>query len=137
MIKQALAMPVKTMENCSRFSECSSPLCPLDPDIKKRVWFHDEEICKSREHNKHRWIKKQRSIVRRKTKSYLNKPITYEQLYAVSRPKQLSDEQRAKLAIRMKQISEARKIKAEGVVYGDLKQIISTEASIDHIEAVL
>ncbi len=125
------------MEKCNRFNECSAPLCPLDPDIKDRLWFHDEEVCKSREHNKHRWIKKQRSIVRRQTKSWLDKPVTYKQLYAASRPKQLSDEQRAKMAIRMKQISKARKIKAEGVVSEELKQIINTEISTDHIEAVL
>ena len=125
------------IEKCNRFNECSAPLCPLDPDIKSQIWYHDEEICKSQKYNKHRWIKKQRSIVRRQTKSYLDKPITYEQLYAASRPKRLSDEQRAKLAIRMKQISEARKIKAGGVVSEELKQFINTERRTDHIEAVL
>jgi len=125
------------MEKCNRFNECSAPLCPLDPDIKTRLWFHDEEICKSWEHNKHRWIKKQRSIVRRKTKSYLDKPVTYEQLFAASRPKRFSDEQRAKMAVSMKRISEARKIKASGVVYGELKQIANTRVRVNHIEAVL
>ena len=125
------------MEKCNRFNECSAPLCPLDPDIKSRLWFHDEEICKSQEHNKHRWIKKQRSIVRLKTKSWLNKPITYNQLYAASRPRQLTDEQRQKLIERMQQISKARKIKVEGVVSEGLKQMIGTQTSTDHIEAVL
>lgn len=125
------------MEKCNRFNECSAPLCPLDPDIKSQLWFHDEEVCKSREHNKHRWIKKQRSIVRRKTKCYLDKPVTFDQLFDASRPKQLSDEQRQKLAERMKHVSKARKIKASGVVSEELKQIINTETRTNHIEAVL
>ena len=96
---------------CNRFQECSAPLCPLDPNLKDRCWYHDEEICRSRKHGSGvRWIKKQRSIVKRKTKCYLDKPVTYAQLFEASRPKQLSDEQRAKMAERMRIIRKGGEI---------------------------
>lgn len=90
--------------NCNRFESCNAPLCPLDPDIDKRVWYSDEDICKSQEHNKHRWIKKQRSIVKKQTKSYLNRPVTYQQLYDASRPMELSNREREMRRQRMLQM---------------------------------
>lgn len=47
------------MNSCSKFESCSAPLCPLDPEIAKRVWYSEEDVC---HYNKHRWIKKQKSI---------------------------------------------------------------------------
>ena len=100
------------MRNCHRFEYCSAPLCPLDAGLANRVWYHDEEICKAAKYNKHRWIKKQRSIVRRQTKSYLDKPITYQLLYDNSRPRQLTVEQRAAMAERMAKARQPKVQKA-------------------------
>jgi hypothetical protein len=82
------------MERCKSFKRCSAQLCPLDPDLKKRVWYHDEAICNSKIYCKHRWINKQRSIQKNKTKRWLDKPITYDELYAASRPRKLTRHQK-------------------------------------------
>jgi hypothetical protein len=87
------------MINCNRFESCNAPLCPLDTELTSRVWYPDEDVCKCQKHNKHRWIKKQRSIVRRQTKSYLDRPITYQELYDSSRPRQLTGEMINRLAL--------------------------------------
>jgi hypothetical protein len=33
------------MYDCPKFSKCSAPLCPLDPDWKKRSMTKDERVC--------------------------------------------------------------------------------------------
>lgn len=98
------------MKECSSFNTCDAPLCPLDKDIHDRIWYSDEDICQGRGGSGKRWIKKQRSIVKRQTKSWLNRPITFQQLYDASRPRKLSDAQRAELVSRMTQIRASRKI---------------------------
>ena len=92
------------MERCTRFNICNAPLCPLDSDIKDRVWWADEEVCRSRKYGQHRWIRKQRSIQRRETKSWIDKPITYEMLIDASWPrKPMTKEQRtANIAVLVK-----------------------------------
>jgi hypothetical protein len=92
--------------DCNRFDVCSANLCPLDPGLSLTVWFSDESICASHQHSKHRWIKKQRSIQRRKTASWLDKPVTHQMLYDASRKKQMSPdalEQLAEMRIRRNQ----------------------------------
>jgi len=37
---------VKIMERCPYFERCSVPLCPLDPDVGKRVYIEGEPICR-------------------------------------------------------------------------------------------
>jgi len=86
---------------CSNFEFCDAPLCPLDDSLKSRVWYADEDICKSRVHGKHRWINKQRSIRRRRTKSWFERPVSYDDLVQASRPKKLTEAQRQILAERM------------------------------------
>lgn len=90
------------MEKCRLFEECGAPLCPLDFGLNKRNWYIDEPICKSRKFGNHRWIKKQRSIVKKQTKSWLNRSITYQDLYSASRKRKLSKEQLIELRNRMK-----------------------------------
>ena len=104
------------MMKCKSFDRCDASLCSLDPDLLDRVWYEDEDVCRGRPGSGKRWIKKQRSIVRRQTKSWLDKPITYQQLYNASRPMQLSDDARKKLAVRMRQIRGSGQTKAHGVV---------------------
>lgn len=89
------------MTECPSFESCSAPLCPLDAKLTDRIWYTDEPVCSGRAAKGCRWVKKQRSIVRRQTKSWLDRPITQSELFAASRPKELSDEQRAELRDRL------------------------------------
>lgn len=85
------------MTNCKRFNKCSAPLCPLDENLDERYWYSDESVCASQEHGDRRWIKKQKQIVERKTKRWLNKPVSHQQLFNVSRPRKLSEAQKKQL----------------------------------------
>jgi len=76
------------------------------------VWYADEDICQGRAGSGKRWIKKQRSIVRRQYKKWLNRPVTYQELFDKSRPKKFTDVQRAELVSRMSQMRASRKTKA-------------------------
>jgi hypothetical protein len=91
-------------QSCGIFSECSAPLCPLDTGLKHRIWYADEDVCRSRKNGQHRWIKKQRSIQKRQTKSWRNKPVTWKMLYDSSRPRLISPEERERLKERMKKL---------------------------------
>lgn len=33
------------MNDCPKFIACSSPLCPLDPDLGQRTYLKGEPIC--------------------------------------------------------------------------------------------
>lgn len=93
------------MQDCPSFEGCDAPLCPLDSSLTSRVWYVDEPICNANaQGGKRRWIRKQRLIARRKYKKYLDRPVTYQELFAASRPMQLSDEQREALNLRLAQI---------------------------------
>jgi|GEM_PF-1093118 hypothetical protein len=94
---------------CGLFEQCSGPLCPLDSDIQLRTWWADEPICRSHTHGKHRWIRKQRSIQRRKTKSWLNRSVSFQELYDASRPMALTDEQRDTCRERLKRYHETKR----------------------------
>lgn len=97
--------PDKTLpEHCKSFPTCNAPLCPLEPDLLDHVWYADEPVCNSRKYGVHRWIKKQRSIQKRKTKSWLDKPISWRMIYDASRPRELSEEAKQKLKDRMRKI---------------------------------
>ena len=76
------------------------------------MWYADEDICQGRAGSGKRWIKKQRSIVRRQYKKWLNRPVTYQELFDKSRPKKFTDVQRAELVSRMSQMRASRKTKA-------------------------
>ncbi len=98
---------IENMEKCGMFEECSASLCPRDADLNDRIWWADEPICKSRTFGQHRWIKKQRSIRKRQTKSWLNRPVIYQDLYDASRKKKLSEDQLSDLRARMKKFNPA------------------------------
>jgi len=91
-------------QSCGIFSKCSAPLCPLDTGLKHRVWYADEDVCRSRKYGQHRWIKKQRSIQKRQTQSWLNRPVTWKMLYDASRPMQISPEERKRRKERMRKL---------------------------------
>ena len=89
------------MEQCKLFSNCDAALCHLDSDLNKRIWYSDESICRSRKFGQHRWIKKQRSIRKKQTKSWLNRAVTHQEIYDASRKRKLSDEQLEEIRARM------------------------------------
>jgi len=33
------------MKDCPKFDRCSAPICPLDPDVFRRVYLPGEAIC--------------------------------------------------------------------------------------------
>jgi hypothetical protein len=58
-----MKMKANKPEDCRRFEECSAPLCPLDENLRKRVWFADEPICRSKNHGGGRqWMVSQRKV---------------------------------------------------------------------------
>lgn len=97
------------MTECLQFEGCDAPLCPLDDDISSRIWYLDEPVCIATKHRQHRWIRKQRLLKRSRPKSYIDKVITQQMLYDVSRPKQLSEEQRSALRERIKVMHQAKR----------------------------
>ena len=77
-------------KDCDRFNVCGASLCPLDSGLSERIWYADEAVCKSQKHGRHRWIRKQRSIQRRQTTSWIDRPVTFSQLFDASRKKSVS-----------------------------------------------
>lgn len=55
---------------CGLFENCLAPLCPLDKNSLKGIWYSDEEICRSRTHGNLTWIRVQRKIARVKAGGY-------------------------------------------------------------------
>ena len=52
-------------DKCNLYEKCSAPLCPLDGQINKRLWFPDEEICRARWAQTLSWIQAQKKIKKR------------------------------------------------------------------------
>ena len=55
---------------CGLFENCLAPLCPLDKNSLKGIWYSDEEICRSRTNGNLSWIRAQRKIARVKAEGY-------------------------------------------------------------------
>lgn len=51
--------------NCPSFENCEAMLCPLDKDIKLRVWYPDEPICGRKDYQNIEWLKKQKEIAKK------------------------------------------------------------------------
>ena len=49
-------------EECEYFKRCIAPLCPLEKDIKKHIWYPDEPICSLKKFQNLDWIKKQKQL---------------------------------------------------------------------------
>ena len=32
--------------DCAHFQDCAAPLCPKDMEIKDKMWFPDEPVCR-------------------------------------------------------------------------------------------
>jgi len=53
-------------EDCGMFENCQAPLCPLDPNLSRAVWYADEPICTSRTYGAGlKWIENQRKAKRK------------------------------------------------------------------------
>jgi len=76
----------RTPKDCKYFHTCSASLCPLDPDISKRIWLPKEsdtaEICRNTEFVGLQFIKTQRKIVKalRKRPGECDDFFTFEML---------------------------------------------------------
>jgi len=89
------------MRDCPQFQTCNANLCPLDPDLGKRNWFAIEPVCKK--NNAPRWVRKQRSIQKRQTKTWFtDHPWNSTDLINASQPRKLSEEQIAKMRENLK-----------------------------------
>ena len=52
-------------EKCRYADRCSAPLCPLDDNIEKRIWYPDEPICVRRDFSHLLFIQNQRKIAKK------------------------------------------------------------------------
>jgi hypothetical protein len=49
---------------CPYFDLCNAPICPLDENKEKAIWYSDEAICKNRDFSDLEFIKTQKKIVK-------------------------------------------------------------------------
>ena len=76
----------RTPKDCPYYNNCSANLCPLDPEVSKRIWIPEEsnteEICKNTEFASLQFIKTQRKIVKalRKRPGERDDYFTFEML---------------------------------------------------------
>jgi len=49
-------------EQCPFFNSCNAPICPLDENKEKVIWYSDEAICKNRDFSDLDFIKTQKKI---------------------------------------------------------------------------
>ena len=50
--------------DCAHFQDCAAPLCPKDIEIKDKMWFPDEPICRLKIVPE--WVRKEKKIARLK-----------------------------------------------------------------------
>ncbi len=69
-------------EDCPLWNNCSSNLCPLDPDIRSRVWLPEDEVCRNKEFQTLQFVITQRKIKRvvRKNTGDREDYFTYDML---------------------------------------------------------
>jgi len=76
----------RSPKDCRFFHTCSASLCPLDPDISKRIWLPEEndtyEICRNTEFAGLKFVITQKKIRRalRNRKQERDDYFTYEML---------------------------------------------------------
>jgi hypothetical protein len=49
---------------CPYFDSCNAPICPLDENKGKAIWYSDEAICKNRDFSDIEYIKTQKKIAK-------------------------------------------------------------------------
>lgn len=51
---------------------CSAPLCPLEDNLDRAVWYPDEPICRANKYTKGKdWISQQRKVAKQATRTNL------------------------------------------------------------------
>jgi len=76
----------RTPKDCKYFHTCSASLCPLDPDVSKRIWLPEEsdteEICRNTDFAGLQFVITQKKIRRalRNRKQERDDYFTYEML---------------------------------------------------------
>jgi len=68
------------IENCKYFKFCNSPICPLDKNKKKGIWYSDEAICKNPEYSDLDFIITQKKIAKVNKKHSVNGYFTLKML---------------------------------------------------------
>ena len=53
-----------TIEKCPFFNFCNAPICPLDENKEKAIWYSDEAICKNPEYSGLDFIITQKKIAK-------------------------------------------------------------------------
>jgi len=56
-----LDLPAKRVD-CPSYELCAAPLCPMDVDLGRRVWFPNEPVCRLRKCPG--WVRTQRRIAK-------------------------------------------------------------------------
>lgn len=54
------------IESCKFYENCDAQLYPLDKTIGDKVWYADEDVCCSGKFKHFDWIKRQKSLRKRK-----------------------------------------------------------------------
>jgi hypothetical protein len=69
-----------TIEKCSYFDSCNAPICPLDENKEKAIWYSDEAICKNTEYSGLEFIITQKKIAKINKKHSVNGYFTLKML---------------------------------------------------------
>ena len=85
---------MKSPNSCKRYETCSANLCSLDHGLKLRDWIPGEDVCKSQTWGRTRWIRKQRTLNRHTPKKWIGENMFLHDLLSISRPQNLTSEQR-------------------------------------------
>ena len=60
--------PVKRVQSkrpgCKFYELCETPICPLDTENLKIIWYPGEEICRDRNHKNLPWVQAQRKLAK-------------------------------------------------------------------------
>ena len=65
---------------CPYFDSCNAPICPLDENKGKAIWYSDEAICKNRDFSDLEYIKTQKKISKLNKKYAVNGFFTLKML---------------------------------------------------------
>jgi hypothetical protein len=65
-------------KSCKHYQRCCAPMCPMDENSLKCIWYPDEEICMSSAYGNLAWIKAQKKIF--KALAQANRYFTFEML---------------------------------------------------------
>jgi hypothetical protein len=67
-------------KQCPYFEKCNAPICPLNPDIEKAIWYSSEEICRNKEFKNLSFIINQKKIAKLNQKHVIQGFFTYTML---------------------------------------------------------